>query len=84
MKTRPGAGLPEPNAGWACPDCGAAMDLDAAGAGQWEATCDACGRTWPRSVLLRAVPADAPTDSPAAPSVPLPQAWVIGGLTVAV
>ncbi len=72
MESRPDAGLPEQNGGWVCPDCGAAMDLDAAAPGQWEATCDACGRTWPRSVLLRAVPVGAELGPPADLSVPIP------------
>lgn len=82
METRPDAGPPEPNGGWACPDCGAAMDLDAAGAGQWEATCDACGRTWLRSVLLRAVPVGAVLGPPADPSVPIPWEGVAVGLAL--
>jgi len=84
MESGPDAGPPEPNAGRVCPDRGAAIDLDAAGAGQWEATCDACGRTWPRSLLLRAVPANAVTGPPADSSIPLPREGIVAGLTLAV
>ncbi len=82
MESRPDAGLPEQNGGWVCPDCGATMDLDAAGAGQWEATCDACGRTWPRNVLLRAGPVGAELGPPADLSVPIPWGGVAFGLAL--